>query len=499
MRRVGELSPADWPRVFYGVRWDGRGRGLVIAAGLIAALLCSLVLASSALAAGSTVPVVVVGKGSARAVKAAGGKVTHRVRLIDGVIAKVPARSVRAVRRARGVRSVVVDRAFKTRSDDDDADALLGESAPATDDVPADATTLAEVRRSIGADRLDASGDGVDVALIDSGITPVGDLAAPGKIVNGPDFSFDSRNPDLRNLDAFGHGTHMAGIIAGVAPQARVVNVKAANAEGVTSLSQLLMAIDYTVRYRDANGVDIRVIMLAVGADNDTGYERAPLAVAVERAWNAGVAVVAAAGNDGDSGKGLELPAADPFVLAIGGADTQGTGDAGDDEVAEWSSRGDGVRNPDVLAPGSSIVSYRVPGSFIDQSSEGRVGDDRQRGSGTSQATAVAAGAAALLLERHHNWSPDQLKAALRGAARPITGDHRAVGEGEVDVAAADALRPADRAQGFAPARVSSSGPYGRRFSVAVRKLKNLLGRRWTGRRWTGVKWNGVKWNGVKW
>jgi hypothetical protein len=186
MRRVGELSPADWPRVFHGVRWEGRGRGLVIAAGLIAALLCSLVLASSALAADSGVPVVVVGKGSARAVKGAGGKVTHRVRLIDGVIAKVPARSVRAVRRARGVRSVVVDRAFKTRSDNDDADALLGESAPASDDVPADATTLAEVRRSIGADRLDASGDGVDVALIDSGITPVGDLAAPAGSSTAP-------------------------------------------------------------------------------------------------------------------------------------------------------------------------------------------------------------------------------------------------------------------------------------------------------------------------
>src|SRR3954468_23937207 len=499
MRRVGELSPADWPRVFYGVRWDGRGRGLLIAAGLIAALLCSLVLASSALAAGRGVRVVVAGKGSARAVKAAGGKVTHRVRLIDGVIAKVPARSVRAVRRAHGVRSVVVDRAFKTRSDDDDADALLGESAPASDDVPADATTLAEVRRSIGADRLDASGDGVDVALIDSGITPVGDLAAPGKIVNGPDFSFDSRNPDLHNLDAFGHGTHMAGIIAGVAPQARLVNVKAANAEGVTSLSQLLMAIDYTVRYRHANGVDVRVVMLAVGADNDTGYERSPLALAVERAWNAGVAVVAAAGNDGSSGKGLELPAADPFVLAVGGADTQGTGDPADDDVAEWSSRGDGVRNPDLLAPGSSIVSYRVPGSFIDQSSEGRVGDDRQRGSGTSQATAVAAGAAALLLQGHDDWSPDQLKAALRDGARAMAGSRRAVGEGELDVAASDTLAPADGAQGYAPARLFDSPRGSRRFSVAARRLKDLLGRRWTGRRWTGVKWNGVKWSGVKW
>src|SRR4051794_9068342 len=498
MRRVGELSPADWPRVFYGVRSDGRGRGLVIAAGLIAALLCSLVLASSALAAGSTVPVVVVGKGSARAAKAAGGKVTHRVRLIDGVIAKVPARSVHAVRRARGVRSVVVDRAFKTRSDDDDADALLGESAPASDDVPADATTLAEARRSIGADRLDASGDGVDVALIDSGITPVGDLADPGRVVNGPDFSFDARNPALRHLDAFGHGTHLAGIVAGVAPGARIVNLKAANAEGVTSLSQLLMAIDYAVRYRHANGLDIRVINLAVGADNN-GYEHDPLAVAVERAWNAGVAVVSSAGNEGDSGHGLLIPAADPFVIAVGGADTQGTGDPADDDVADWSSRGDGTRNPDVLAPGSSIVSYRVPGSFIDQSSQGRVGDDRQRGSGTSQATAVAAGAAALLLQRHDDWSPDQLKAALRDGARSMAGSRRAVGEGEIDVASSDTLAPADQAQGFAPARLFDSTPGGHRFSVAVRRLRDLLGRRWTGRRWTGVKWNGVKWNGVKW
>jgi serine protease AprX len=499
MRRATELSPADWPRVVYGVRWDGRGRGLVFAAGLIVALLCSLLLVSSAFARDAKkLPVVVMGKGSAAAVKAAGGKVTHRVRLIDGVIAEVPSRKLRAVRRSAGVRSVVVDHAFTTSSDDEDADALMGETGPATDGTPADATTLAEVRRTIGATALDASGEGVDVALIDSGITPVEGLDRPGQVVNGPDFSFDRRNPELTHLDAFGHGTHLAGIIAGVAPDARLVNVKAANAEGVTSLTQLLMAIDYTVRYRRANGLDIRVVTLAVGADNDEGYERAPLAYAVERAWKAGIAVVAAAGNDGNSGKGLELPAADPFVLAVGGADTKGTADPSDDEVADWSSRGDGSRNPDVIAPGSSIVSFRVPGSFIDQSSEGRIGDDRQRGSGTSQAAAVAAGAAALLLERHDRWSPDQLKAALRETARPLAGDPRATGEGAIDVAAAANADPADVAQPFRAAR-PFDGYYGRRYSVGVHRLRDFLGRRWTGRRWTGVKWNGVKWNGVKW
>jgi hypothetical protein len=89
MRRAVELSPADWPRVLYGVRWEGRVRALVFAiAGVIAALLCTLLLASSAVAGERAVPVVVVGKGSAAAVKAAGGKVTHRVRPIDGVIAR---------------------------------------------------------------------------------------------------------------------------------------------------------------------------------------------------------------------------------------------------------------------------------------------------------------------------------------------------------------------------------------------------------------------------
>ena len=278
----------------------------------------------------------------------------------------------------------------------------MDEDAAASGAIPDSATTLDEVRETIGADRLAADGTGVDVALIDSGITPVEGLAAPGKVVNGPDFSSDARDPDLRNLDAFGHGTHLAGIVAGVAPGARLVNVKAANAEGITSLTRLLVAIDWTVRNRRANGLDVRVITLAVGADNDYGYEREPLAWAVEQAWQAGVVVVAAAGNDGSSGHGLDLPAADPFVLAVGGADTRGTGDPADDAVADWSSRGDGRRDPDVVAPGSSIVSLRVAGSFIDEaSSDGRIGETLQRGSGTSQAAAATSGAVALLLERH--------------------------------------------------------------------------------------------------
>lgn len=508
MRPVGVRSPVAVPRVVFGVRWDGRGRGIVLAAGLIVSLFCTLLVAASASARDRSVPVVVVGKGSARAVEAAGGKVTHRVRLIDGVVARIPSRSVRAVRRARGVRSVVVDRPFVTRSqgsDDDDADGIAGldvidtDEDAASDGIPASATTLDEVRETIGADRLAADGTGVDVALIDSGITPVEGLAAAGKVVNGPDFSDDARDPDLRHLDAFGHGTHLAGIVAGVAPGARLVNVKAANAEGVTSLSRLLVAIDWTVRNRRANGLDVRVINLAVGADNQFGYVREPLAWAVEQAWQAGVVVVAAAGNDGSSGRGLDLPAADPFVLAVAGAETQGTGDPADDAVADWSSRGDGTRDPDVVAPGSSVISLRVPGSYIDESSsDGRIGETLQRGSGTSQAAAATTGAVALLLEGHPEWTPNQVKAAVRETARPLAGDPRAVGRGGLDVAAAAGAGPADRAQPFKKARLWGRALNHRQIR-AIHRIQRILGRRWTGRRWTGVKWNGVKWSGVKW
>jgi serine protease AprX len=183
----------------------------------------------------------------------------------------------------------------------------------------------------------------------------------------------------------------------------------------------------------------------------------------------------------------------------VGGAETRGTGDPADDAVADWSSRGDGTRDPDVVAPGSSVVSLRVPGSFIDEtSSAGRIGETLQRGSGTSQAAAATAGGVGLLLQAHPQWTPDQVKAALRETARPLAGDRRAVGRGALDVAAAGAARPVDRAQPFKPAKLSGRNTY-RRYSRVADRIRRILGRRWTGRRWTGVKWNGVKWAGVKW
>ena len=191
------------------------------------------------------------------------------------------------------------------------------------------------------------TGKGVDVALIDSGVAPVEGLDAPGKVINGPDLSLESQAPNLANLDTFGHGTFMAGLIAadapdradagpdhyrGMAPDARIVSVKVATADGGTDVSQVIAAIDWVVQHRNDNGMNIRVLNLSYGTNSSQWYGVDPLAFAVEQAWDAGIVVVAAAGNSGYQGKGsspaLANPAFDKRIIAVGASDSMGTRDA---------------------------------------------------------------------------------------------------------------------------------------------------------------------------
>jgi serine protease AprX len=343
-------------------------------------------------------------------------------------------------------------------------------------------------------------------------------LDGPGKLVRGPDFSADAYDPDLRGLDAFGHGSHMAGVIAaadpetgyqGVAPGARIVSVKVAGADGVTSLVRVLMALDWVRRNRARGGLNIRVLNLSFGVDYRRSYVRSPLAYAAEQLWNRGVAVVAAAGNQADGTGRLDMPAADPFLIAVGATDTQHTADPADDGVADFSSR-DAIRPPDVVAPGTAVVSLRVPGSTLDaEFPAARVGESFFRGSGTSQAAAVVSGLVALMLQARPDITPNQVKALLKAGAVDLPADVSADGAGRVDLARTLALptpSAAEAAQSFEPAVLDLSTLWGELRDEASGSAPGVstgengwTGRSWSGRSWSGRSWSGRSWSGSDW
>ena len=345
-----------------------------------------------------------------------------------------------------------------------------------------------------------AAGSGVDVAVIDTGVDRVKGLDAPGKVIYGPDFTPENADPAKRNRDLYGHGTHMAGIIAGadadpesnvynatpflgVAPRARIVSLKVATGIGETNVAAVLSSLDWVIANRWSYGLNIRVVNLSFGTDSTQDYRIDPLAYAVEKVWLAGIPVVVSAGNNGTTLGRLDNPARDPYVIAVGSANTRGTDSRLDDVVSAFSSRGDGVRNPDLIAPGQSMQSLRVPGSFIDVNSPRGVIDARFfRGSGTSQAAAFTSGVVAMMVGRY-GGTPDEIKATLRRTADPIPyASEAAQGQGLID--ADDAvLGPLSWG---ASQRWTRSGGTG---TLAAAGDANVTGKAWAGKAWAGKAW----------
>jgi serine protease AprX len=313
------------------------------------------------------------------------------------------------------------------------------------------------------------TGQGVTVALLDSGIAQVPGLDAPSKVTYGPDLSIEG-NGSLAQQDSFGHGTHLAGIIAGrgasnpavdlpgapasvqlgIAPDAGLLSVKLATTDGSTDVSQVIAALDWVTEHQTApDGSRVRVVNLSFGTDSAQQYQLDPLAAAAENAWRHGLVVVVSGGNEGSDAGRLTDPAIDPYVVAVGAADS---GDRVDGwahdhtRPASFSSVGTTGRHVDLIAPGTSLVSLRDPGSAVDTDNpQGRVSGDVSgrlfRGSGTSQAAAVVSGAAALLLQAYPTLTPDQVKAALITSADQIKASATSAGAGMLNVK--DALHEA--------------------------------------------------------
>jgi serine protease AprX len=236
-----------------------------------------------------------------------------------------------------------------------------------------------------GADRLAGegiTGHGVSVAVLDTGIDRLPDFA--GRMVDGIDLT--GEGDPFR--DSYGHGTFVAGLIAGSgvssgglytgeAPGAGLVSVKVAGSSGVTDLGAVISGIAWVVANRA--GDHIGVLNISLGAIPFASTVLNPLDRAVEVAWRSGITVVTSAGNAGPFNGTVVTPGDDPLVITAGASDDQGTVSPADDTMTTFSSVGptrpDGWFKPDLVAPGRSVVSLRAPGSTIDTAFS--VGTDR--------------------------------------------------------------------------------------------------------------------------
>ena len=378
------------------------------------------------------------------AVRALGGQVVSRLSIIGGFVADVPAASVSELRQTPAVAHAWQDGSVRVRDDaapmydcDDDAAADDDQGLECYDAFPPNKAWP----KAIGLHAVppETAGEGVTIAVLDTGITKTRDFG--DRVVARVDLT-----PDGDGYDGYGHGTNMAGIVGadgarsggkwrGVATGVSLLPVKVADWNGATDVSVVLAAMEWIAVHREEYGIDI--LSLSYGTDSSQTYELDPLDFAVERLWSFGVVVVAAAGNRGEGGSKIDKPGDDPRVITVGAADLHGTVRTADDTVAPFSSRGpthDGVAKPDLVAPGITIVSQRAPKSTLDaMRPTARVGKHYFKGTGTSQATAMVAGVAALVLDAAPGLSPDQVKKILITTATPMAESPYGSGAGLVN------------------------------------------------------------------
>ena len=332
-------------------------------------------------------------------------------------------------------------------------------------DHPAFATmerTGAAIAATIARQSFRLTGKGIGVAVIDSGITAWHDdlylagvrspRAAP-RIVHFKDFTKPS-NPRIwmseQPSDDYGHGTHVAGIIAGngfdsngarsgIAPGANLIGLKVLDANGQGYISDVIAAIDYAIAVRKT--YNIRVINLSVASGVFESYETDPLTQAARRAVDAGIVVIAAAGNIGTNAQGdvqyggITSPGNAPWVLTVGAASHEGTAARSNDTLARFSSRGptwiDFAAKPDLVAPGVGIESLADPHSTLYASFGDYLLDGARSTTykpylsltGTSMAAPVVAGTVALMLEANPTLTPNAVKAILQYTAEVREGE----------------------------------------------------------------------------
>lgn len=443
------------------------------------------------------------------AVRKHGGRTRFALGIIGGTAATLTGREVLELTKDHDVAYVFVD-----------------SEVVATFDPVADAGKVASLGilltyANYAWSMLNVCGRGVGVAVVDSGVYPHPDLA--GRITAAADFT---QEPPLivdgPLTDPGGHGTHVAGLVAGdgslsggaytgTAPCARIIDVRVLDASGRSKTSTVLRGLQWVLANRDRYG--IRVANISFGSEVTGSYKRDPLSVAAEALVFAGVNVVAAAGNGGPGSGSILSPAFDPYVLTVGALDDYGTQKPSDDTAATFSGRGpskfDKLAKPDLVAPGRRLVSTLAPGSTIPTANPDRLVTaagssvpQYLRLSGTSMAAPIVSGLVALMLEKEPTLSPFQVKYRLKAAARRV--NKQATTDVGMGLATAYPLWLTDSYFAVPDGRVADafaedvySSLYGR--SIPWRSLLYNGGVDSAGTPWLSITWENIAWDNIAW
>jgi serine protease AprX len=452
---------------------------------------------------------------AAKAVTDVGGSLKHALSIVGAVSARLKGVRILELTRDGDVDYVVKDQKLRAQFD------------PVLDSAKAASPGILEVGAPQAWSQLGVTGRGVGVAVVDSGVYPHPDLA--GRIVAAIDFT--SVAPTVSNIpldDLGGHGTHVAGLIAGdgtrsgglytgVAPNANIIDVRVIDGYGNSNVSIILRGLQWVLANRLA--YNIKVVNMSLGATPTGSYKSDLMATAAEVLNFAGVAVVVSAGNTGPFAGTITTPATDPYVITVGALDDNGTALLADDLMSTFSSRGrtsfDSLSKPDLVAPGRKMVSLRAPGSTLDAlfpdrqvTVLGALSADYYRLSGTSMAAPVVAGTIALMYERNPTLKTSQVKKRLKSSATPLTfGTSFDRGAGLVNAYGAAASVTTEREYGAS--RVSDAFAKDMRQFIQGQPFvwRDLTynggvdsgGVTWEGVTWENVRWDAVTWENVSW
>jgi serine protease AprX len=352
-----------------------------------------------------------------------------------------------------------------------------------------------------GADKLHAqglSGAGIGVVVIDSGVQDHADLS--GRLFLPAGYPAG---------DPYGHGTHVAGIVAGsgtsaqgvyegLAPGAHIINLNITDSNGMAYESDVVNALQWV--YENKEGYNIRVVNMSLNSTLENSYHESPLAAASEILWFNGVVVVASVGNKGPAGghnTAKTAPANDPFLIIVGASDEHDTPDRGDDNIGAFSSFGvtvDGFLRPEIVAPGFNIIAPLSADSYWGEEHPDRVVADQYiRLSGTSMAAPVVAGAAALLLQNEPNLTPDQVKYRLLNTGGSISNDDFTFPYLDIYAAVHNSTLESANSGLMASQLLWTGDDPVTWGSVAWNSVA------WNSVAWNSVAWNSVAWNSVAW